>query len=355
MVEQKKVYVIGAGFSAGLGYPLANNLLIEVWDRMSRQDRTALHKVIRFHYPNFNPKHKTTFPYIEALLTKMRVNLDMFDMSRPADGNFTKKKLLNLEGRLLYAISIWFHELYKGASDANWLQNFVGRLNRENAIVISFNWDLVLDYELFSDGLDEYSYGFKARKSAVKLLKPHGSLNWYAESEVASVNASLRTTIYPGVEVFMSPRKIGSRKGNQYKPMIVAPSYIKDFTKPVYEKTWQACTNALSRASEVTFIGYSLPADDTQAQFILRCGFHNQINGRLGKYGTRLPATGASKVTIINPDQEAAKRIIGVVGPRVQCNWIPERAQDWANRYCKPPLFFSPEIRRNIRNQSNKT
>ena len=30
------VYVIGAGFSAGLGYPLTKSLLIDAWDRLPK-------------------------------------------------------------------------------------------------------------------------------------------------------------------------------------------------------------------------------------------------------------------------------------------------------------------------------
>ncbi len=85
------VYVIGAGFSAGLGYPLTKGLLIDVWSRLNKDSRNQLHRIIKFHHPGFTTKRKTTFPDIEQLLTEIAVNLDLFYASRPAEGTFTKK------------------------------------------------------------------------------------------------------------------------------------------------------------------------------------------------------------------------------------------------------------------------
>jgi hypothetical protein len=65
------------------------------------------------------------------------------------------------------------------------------------------------------------------------------------------------------------------------------------------------------------------------AQFIFRCGFHNQIKGRLKKDGGRHQSTGAAEVIIVNPDQDAAKRIESVAGPDIACAWVPKRIQDW--------------------------
>lgn len=329
MASRRKVYVIGAGFSAGLGYPLTSNLLIEAWSKMTPMPRLALEKVIRFHYPSFNPEQKTSFPYIEQLLTKMRVNRDMFDMSRPAEGGFTKAELADVEANLLLTVANWFHDIFEKIDTQQWLGDFVQRLRSERAIVISFNWDLVLDHYLFSGEATAQSYGLEGMHKDVVLLKPHGSLSWYKSDEVQYVKDKKRLTIFDGVEAFKLPRSIKSRKGRRYSPLIVAPSYLKDFEEKIFQKTWQTCTDALSTAREICFIGYSLPPDDMQAQFILRCGFYNQAHGRLKKNGGRFKPTGPSKVTIVNPDQEAAKRIEATVEAGVACEWIPDRVQGW--------------------------
>jgi len=87
----------------------------------------------------------------------------------------------------------------------------------------------------------------------------------------------------------------------------------------------------LSTPKELIFLGYSLPAADLHAQFIFRCGFHNQIEGRLreDRGRERHIRTGPANVTIVNPDQDAARRIEAVAGPNIPCNWVPKRIQDW--------------------------
>jgi hypothetical protein len=57
--KTETVYIIGAGFSAGLGYPTTSNLLIEVWPRLSEDYRARLGKVIGFHQlPQWSPQNR---------------------------------------------------------------------------------------------------------------------------------------------------------------------------------------------------------------------------------------------------------------------------------------------------------
>src|SRR5271155_5143456 len=115
------VYVIGAGFSKGLGYPLTNELLAEVWSRLPGGSRDQLAKIIEFHHPAFKVGRKKTFPDIEQLLTEMAVNLELFDASRPAEGRFTKDQLRESREILLSTIESWFHDIYEDAIKTSWL------------------------------------------------------------------------------------------------------------------------------------------------------------------------------------------------------------------------------------------
>jgi hypothetical protein len=330
------VYVIGAGLSAGLGYPLTKSLLIGVWEKLPDRSRNQLKEIVEFHHPAFSVARRTSFPDIEQLLTEMAVNLELFKASRPAEGRFTKGQLQESHEILLFTIASWFHELYKSAKKADWLSGIVARLRRENAAIVSFNWDLVLDQLLFNGDVNLQTYGLsKTIGDGPVLLKPHGSLNWYEGTQLEHVKDLKRIEIFHDrnpskcVHAFLRPRGVKSKTGKRYTPFIIPPTYLKDFTRPISRRLWQNCTNVLSTPRRLIFLGYSLPAADLHAQFIFRCGFHNQINGRLKKDGSRYPATGAAEVLIINPDQDAAKRIEAVAGPKVTCNWIPQRIQDW--------------------------
>jgi len=337
MSRREHVYVIGAGFSRDLGYPLTNSLLVDVWDRLNINTKKRLENVIRFHHPAFYITRKTTFPNIEQLLTEIAVNEEMFDASRPTEGNFRKAELSELKEILLSEIALWFHEIYEDARTAKWLSEFRNRLREENAAIISFNWDLLLDHLLFNEAsLDAHSYGLANQLGRGPILiKPHGSLNWYGASEVSKVKADKRILIFPHekeeerIEAFLYPRSITSKVGRRYTPLIVPPAYVKDFRRPIFRRLWQRCTDLLSTPQKLYFLGYSLPAADLQVQFILRCGFHNQLEGRLRKGGRRTKPTGPAEVYIVNPDQEAARRIESVAGPRFSCHWINQRVEKW--------------------------
>jgi hypothetical protein len=122
------VYVVGAGFSAGLGYPPTKSLLIDAWGRLPKAARHQLRKIIESHHPNFTRKQNTTFPDIEQLLTEMAVNLQMFEASRPAEGRFTKDQLKESREILLFTIAAWFHEIYEDATAVVELYRFAKSL-----------------------------------------------------------------------------------------------------------------------------------------------------------------------------------------------------------------------------------
>lgn len=332
--REECVYVIGAGFSAGLGYPLTSDLLVRLWERIGGKFQEDLTRVIRFHHPGFDPTRFSSFPNVEQLLSEMLVNEELFDASRQYEGRFTRQDLRDLQRDLLLKIAEWFHELAKGARPSEpkieWLKKFADRVRRENAAIISFNWDLILDELLFGDELDAAAYGLgEERGEHPILLKPHGSLNWFEENPGRHLTSTKRIEIFDSVYAFQKFRAPNSKHGRVYTPLIVPPVYLKDFDKPIFVRLWKSCTSILSRARKVVFVGYSMPAADLHAQFIMRCGFHNQVEGELGKDGQRATATGPAKVLIVNPDRGAAQRIEAVAGPRHSCRWISTPVAEW--------------------------
>ncbi len=337
MVEQKRetVYVLGAGFSKGCGYPLTSNLLPEVWGRLDAADRSSLAEIIKFHHPKFQTDKPETYPPIEQLLTEMKVNGDLYEGSRRYAGNFKKEKLDHTRAALLNTIAHWFHEIYKTARNTDWLNRFVELVRDENAAVVTFNWDLLVDQALFGNQIESHHYGLNEKiSSGPIILKPHGSLNWYSTKELNKVSPEKRKVLYKAedpanaIELFTRPRAIQSKVSRTYAPLIVPPTYIKDFQKPVFRHLWLQTTEVLSTAKRIVFIGYSLPPDDLQAKFILRCGFHNQREGILAKKGREKP-TGDAEVTVVNPDLSVAQRIQEVVNFGMEVKTRQSFASEW--------------------------
>ncbi|ADE11341.1 SIR2 family protein [Sideroxydans lithotrophicus] len=330
------VYVVGAGFSKGCGYPLTRDLLFDVWARIDDTHRDSLRKIIEFHHPHFREDKQASFPNIEKLLTELTVNIDLFKSSRRYKGNFQKEELIEARQALLSTIASWFHEIYKDAKLTPWLDEFVQIVQEEEAGIITFNWDLLLDQKMFGRDItpDQYGLGKELPKNGPFILKPHGSLNWYTSDEVNSVIEERRLILFHArksnhqVEVFIPPREIKTKVNKKYTPLIVAPSYLKDFSKPVFRHIWKHSTELLSTAKRIIFLGYSLPDDDLQARYILRCGFHNQIEGIIRRNGRLIP-TGKSKVVVVNPDYEAVKRIRDILNPGVRVSRPAKTVEQW--------------------------
>jgi len=281
-----------------------------------------------------------SYPDIEQLLTEISVNQQMFDASRPVEGNFKRGELERLRQELLQEVANWFLELHQSAVDTEWLVKFTNHIIGSRAAVISFNWDLLLDHRLFAGNLTPQSYGLgSVLGNGPILMKPHGSLNWYDANQTQYVHVEKRVQIFrktrtsPAIEAFLYPRAISSKVGRTYSPLIVPPAYIKDFQLPIFRILWQRTTALLSTAKNIYFLGYSLPQADMQAQFILRCAFHNQIEGRLMNRGGRTVPTGPANVVVVNPDQSAARRIEAVAGPQIKCSWIAQRVTDWIAKH----------------------
>jgi hypothetical protein len=169
------------------------------------------------------------------------------------------------------------------------------------------------------------------------ILKPHGSLNWYSKAALRNVKRENWIEIFKrkaaadSVAAFKKPRQIISFSGKRYSPLVVAPSYLKDFSKPVFEQLWRQCSEMIGQARRVVFIGYSLPEDDLQARFILRSGFYSQVDGILGVHG-RLPPTGSSDVSVVNPDSSCLSRIKEIMNPGVSVDFLKERVEDWISK-----------------------
>ena len=256
------VYVVGAGLSAGLGFPTISDLLPRMWDRIANAALDeGLSKIIRFHHPSFNPALVSTFPNVEQLLSEIEANSDLFHSSRPVTGNFTSAELEKQKEDFLLELANWFHEIQAEALTATpkWLKNLVRAIQKENAQVISFNWDLVLDQLLFGSALQKPDYGLGKKQTGPRLLKPHGSLNWYRQSPGQHLKTSKKIPLAGAgpeqVFAFTEYRAPISSVGRRYMPLIVPPTYFKQFRGEFFRRLWQTTVAALSTASEVWFLG----------------------------------------------------------------------------------------------------
>lgn len=176
---------------------------------------------------------------------------------------------------------------------------------------VTFNYDDVLDQALWevrplrrSNPWHAYpkhwhpdgGYGFFIRPSSAAvhesdiymdttsmlLLKLHGSINWYprkGERPPYDINALHHDEDWFTADAEVSiPAQETIARHFEPDPFIIPPVLDKTAlsNEPVLQVVWSLAKDALSRASQVYFVGYSMPLTDLAASFL----FNEALEGR---------------------------------------------------------------------------
>lgn len=186
------------------------------------------------------------------------------------------------------------------------------RYHYQPDVIITFNYDVSLDYAMFSNNTrPDYRLitHEKGKGGRFPLLKLHGSINWIAcrncNPEKKGVPDIL--PIYPmhGLGVPDTPAtgtlkfRIATdllyhrscsncKKSNCIEPIVIPPTWSKAVGGTPLANVWRATVTEINTAFQIIVIGYSLPETDTFFQYLLTLGL--QINPRL------------QRIVVVNPD-----------------------------------------------------
>ncbi len=153
-------------------------------------------------------------------------------------------------------------------------------VSRSN-VVISFNYDLVLDDALRSIHVAP-SYGLPnaviedqiASECArsISLLKLHGSTNWaICKNEGCDALHILDNKFTEDPRAFRTkPCAKCGRSGLGL--LLVPPSWDKSEHHGVIQPVWRSAVEALNKANRICIIGYSMPETDSFFKFLLALG-----------------------------------------------------------------------------------
>src|SRR5713101_420562 len=169
--------------------------------------------------------------------------------------------------------------------------------------VITTNYDLVVDAALMylsrqrmqPGALPNYHCGIANITSDTPdpkfgtLLKLHGSLNWlFCRTCQRLVLGATDSTRYLLIfDKIASPDLRSSFTadgapcevcGRALRPLLVAPSHLKDYRNPHLSQVWYEAQRVLRQADRVVFIGYSLPDDDVEVVYLLKRGLAHITN-----------------------------------------------------------------------------
>lgn len=168
------------------------------------------------------------------------------------------------------------------------------RRERGSASIITFNYDVALDYALHFDSVPfDYRYADTAARelpgsSAIDLLKLHGSLNWGGCRQCAAVCPWRLKDVFSRLQwpqlgkrefvtlelsnhlVQLSCPSCGSPLAEN--PVIVPPTWNKGKFHTRLSSVWRTAAAHLAEAENVFVIGYSLPDTDEFFRYFYALG-----------------------------------------------------------------------------------
>lgn len=296
-----KVYFLGAGATKAVAAnaPQNKDLLTAAFFEASnfviiKKEIETVKKFIEvvFH------RNKTEYPLPEDILGFLDYNI----RNKTAIRLYGYDDLVHVRNCI---VKIICNVLKKNLSNLDFpeaTRNFVRKLAPDD-VVISTNYDIVIDNALLQE-FANVNYGIELRaairpyeyvvsgtramrdnsihvnKGDIKLLKIHGALNWLFCSRCDEVD--LTAGVKGAADYLDSNLKIGCLNSNctqSYEPLLVTPSKFKIYENRILKETWRMAGDAITKASELIFIGYSLPEADIE----IRCMILNALNRRVEK------------------------------------------------------------------------
>ncbi len=277
------VFILGAGFSAGIGVPVMSNFI--------QKAREYYFKELEDPKNKEDEENKKKFNKVENYIANISCVRNYLDVDLHNIENLYS--LIDIENK----IGIQSHELLKAIKYYIWKTieyftpgphdnkcnikqyvdfvkhiNDVSQNNNIKNIVITFNYDLVFEYTIIQfrksykeqhcctftyPGYDNkririYDSNYKRDNSdnpydcftpdinhgVIKIIKLHGSINW------------------------IDPKK------KEEVPIIIPPSWRKG-EMAIFDGIWRYAYESIKEANDIYFIGYSLPETDTYFKNLL--------------------------------------------------------------------------------------
>jgi hypothetical protein len=282
------VYVLGAGASKHVGYPLASTMGAEMLAWMSTRDR----------YRETAEAIKETFgdsPNIEDVITDLDDIITSLEGAKELADRERRTIAAHQRSKLAEVLPQWFLETHTNPAPA--YEQFAKNIVQPGDVIITFNYDDSLERELKRVGKWDVSqgYGFQigncAQPSAVVMLKLHGSMNWLvsifngATSGAFAISGFSSLGTCPCIATdflrFLGYDDMkGTFPGGGGFPSLILPGRMKVFQystsfgpehKEFFDSLWSQAAYALKRADRLVLCGYSLlPVDERACDLLLK-------------------------------------------------------------------------------------
>jgi hypothetical protein len=321
----RRVLILGAGASATCGIAVSRDILRASMQQLADRraaDAEKVHTLLSYLYPDFS-EDLANYPNVEDFLNLVEMAKEFHTEKYILSKRWSSSKLQDAMDTTLRAITEYIWGFMAADDRRRVLTDLARELVRPGDVVVSFNWDFVID--LILEHLKDAGpvYSFSSRRDSVVLLKPHGSIDWFDKEKVPRKGEIAREMLhrarglyfYPYFRLAQNPDLL-----KQLTPFIVPPLSIKKFDG-FLKGVWRDVYRALASAQEIYIIGYSLPREDQFAKLVI--GRAVQRNNARRKRGRR-----KLLLTVINPD-ENVMRTFHKLGGDGTMRFYPTSLQDY--------------------------
>jgi len=280
----KRVFVLGAGFGAPLGMPLAPELLKAIhavartkpWDDNGPTPKGQadwLVEQLKWYFPLDKIGHAS----IEKGLLPKNFDLEEFLSYAVASSAFVRKtgEQFNAQGddKFIAFLKAWIAEaIVKSQKQAltrvtDVYTRFVKSLSK--SLILTFNWDTLIE-NFFDANQIEYAFDLPSihKTNCIPLIKLHGSVDWFSKPPQFLKKKWMH---------FESVSKMFSgcyrAKGNltdyynlHLTPRLIIPSFDKISQIESLGLFWRSPWIWLDDKLDVIFIGFSMRPDDFHAR-----------------------------------------------------------------------------------------
>lgn len=133
---------------------------------------------------------------------------------------------------------------------------------RSRDVVVSFNYDTVFESSL-PGNFDWVYHGLEERNKALRVLKPHGSVNW------AITDNGISVQVKPELSVVVAPTHLKFVQiGQAEKATSQINGYLNQATE--IKEIWAEMERQMRQSKVLVFIGYSFPVADLYFSSVLR-------------------------------------------------------------------------------------
>jgi hypothetical protein len=244
--------------------------------RLSRRDAKQadkVHDLLSYLYPGFN-EDLSNYPNVEDFLNLVEMAKEFHTEAYVESRRWTEARLQEAADITLRAITEYIWEFMAETDRRRVLSGLVGELVRPGDVILSFNWDFMIDLAL--EDLDEDSspaYSYSSSRNSVVLLKPHGSIDWFEKNRLTSDKKLLKEMRRRAAGVYFYPYFQLAKNPDLLKhpAFIVPPLSVKKFGG-FLQRVWRDVYRAVAGATELYIIGYSLPREDQFARLVEESG-----------------------------------------------------------------------------------